>query len=678
MSVPRPEHRPEGEPCGRCGLAAARHRVRGKRARTKYHRDYQRTHERAPRRVIGIDGEGYTLKSGAHRYVYLAACDAEGLVSDLSRPKGIAFPELAEWLLSLPRSAMLVGYSLGYDRCKWVESLPDAAVYSLMHPEERREEGGRPRAVRVAGYRVNLVSSLFTLARSGARQRVWDVFKFFQSSFVKALQRWDIGTPAERARIEKMKAKRGSFGRIGQSERLYCQSECSLLARLVRELLDAHEAEDLRLTSFYGPGSTAAVILKGCNAESQNAQVPPAMARAVASAYFGGRFECSRVGPVEGPVFGADIASAYPAAMAGLPCFAHGRWVHAAMWQGEPWSCVHYELAADRRAPEAWGPLPFRLPDGNIIFPTVSAGGWVWDVELRAGLALHPGVRMKDAWVWRQACDCPPPFGARIAELFERRKQWGKSSRGIVLKLGLNSMYGKSAQRVGAGRFRCMVRAGLITSTTRAMLLGAVARARDPWSILELATDSVLSTERLTLPRSPFGALGAWEAKPWPAGVFLVRPGLRFSLGEGSEESTAARGLGVRTLHANRARVLRAWEKAPMAPLTIQQPTMFHGARSAVRRVRGQADPSGDVPWSYVRGAEYGRWTDPEPRRVGYQPAPKRCEVLQGYRLLPWELPLQGESVPYGEAPDSPMAEDFDDLRTRADEQPEAGMLEVL
>ena len=29
----------------------------------------------------------------------------------------------------------------------------------------------------------------------------------------------------------------------------------------------------------------------------------------------------------------------------------------------------------------AWGPVPFRLADGNILFPVASEGGWRWKDE---------------------------------------------------------------------------------------------------------------------------------------------------------------------------------------------------------------------------------------------------------------------------------------------------------
>ena len=244
------------------------------------------------------------------------------------------------------------------------------------------------------------------------------------------------------------------------------------------------------------------------------------------------------------------------------------------------------------------------------------------------------------------------------------------------MKLGLNSMYGKRAQHVGGGKYRCMVAAGLITSMCRAMILQAIARAKDPWSILSVATDGILSTERLDLPApidlgtgkevdpstgKLYKALGSWEEKVYPKGVFLIRPGLRFSLDDvATIKETAARGLGVRVLHANRRKVLDQWDRFPGQEVSIQQPDMFHGAKQSIRSVMrpGTIDVYGIGTTDFKRHGLYGKWSTPESRRVGYEADPKResTESLswpgkgprESFKLIPWQAPPGGlPSMPY-------------------------------
>lgn len=654
----RPEHAPVGEPCARCGLAASRHRKRT-RERSGYMAEYQRERRKAARvdkpiRVVGIDGEGYTDSEGVHRYVYLAAADADGTLGEVSDPDGLSWPVIRDFLLDLPRGSMLVGYSLGYDITKWIESWSDSAVFALMHPELRPGEHG-PRPVRVDGYNVNRVGSLFTLRSRGKRDkrsaRVWDVFRYFQCSFVTALERWNIGTPSEREAIQATKVRRSTFAGIGPDERAYCQSECRLLAKLATTLIEACQGEGLASKVWHGPGSSASVLLDRMGAKAHaidSESADPRLQHALACAFFGGRFESSRVGPVDGPLYAYDIASAYPYAMSLIPCMAHGKWRLRKRWSGNMTAVVRYRLRAAKDC-GAWGPLPYRLADGNIVFPRSSPGGWAHAVEIVSAQKLHAGVETLEAWEFERTCDCAPPFTATINELFERRKALGRTDRGLVIKLALNSLYGKSAQSIGQPKHRCMLRAGLITATTRAMLLDAIALARDPWSVLEVATDSVLSTEPLALSRLGTGQLGAWEGAEW-ADAYLVRPGIRFGGG-----NVAARGVGRARLAAWEVRLREAWAREPLSAVTLDGASEYWGARASVARLRVE-QPSGDSAWAYRRSERYGRWIESSGERIGYEPTPKRAAVLPGYRLACWTLAERGAiSAAYGQAPPSPL-----------------------
>lgn len=692
MSDHRPEHTPKGDPCS-CGIPASSHRSR-RRKRGTYFREYHAKGKgkraRGPRTIIAIDGEGYTTKDGRHLYTYLAACTASELVSELVRPEGVDAKDVFEWLCELPSHSLIVGYSLGYDVTKWIESLPDRVIFALNHPERRPGKFG-PRPVKLADWHCNRISTRFSVKRveDGRSRTVWDVWRFFNSSFVKALRTWAVGTPEAVDAIERMKQKRGSFRGITSEEQAYCRSECRLLAQLAAKLVEAHDQSGLSLTSFYGPGSTAAKMLTAMGAEEQCVKVAPAMAPAVACAFFGGRFECSLAGPVKGRVWSYDIASAYPYAMTRLPCLAHMKWtyvegpraVERALARRHATALVSYALPPTRESKlAAWGPLPVRTPRGDILFPTSGPGGWAWEPEYLAATRFAPNVVPLAAWIGKTRCACGFPFAKGIAAYYAQRLAWGKDGRGMTVKGGINSCYGKRAQRVGSGQFRCLVSAGLITATARGMLLDAIASCPDPWDVLSVATDSVMARRPLTLPK-PWETgteraaeracklpLGAWEEKTYPNGIFLIRPGLRFALGKTDVKETAARGLGIKSLHENRRRVQEAWARRPMGSLTIQQPSFFHGCKVSVREVAEE---------EYVRSPLYGRWTEPEPRKVAFDARPKREGFLLredgNARLLPWELPMVDEarSRAYGSTGASELAKmraAGDDL---AEEQPE-------
>lgn len=728
-----PEHESRGDPCSKCGLPQSRHRKRNRgKERAAYMRAWHEAKKKGEIHIIAIDGEGYTDDNGNHRYTYMAAASANELVSEVENPRGLRTVEVFEFLLDLPKEALKTGFSLGYDITKWIEDMPNGAIYQLNHPESRPGPKG-PLAVHWRQYFINRVSSRFSVregypkgSHKGDRSPqprnavIWDLFKFFGKAFVKALEDWKVGNTEELAAIQDMKDKRGVFKGISEAEKAYCRSECRFMAEMADKLLTAHVDADLKLKNYYGPGSTASIMLDRMGAKEQIAIVPAEMQHAVDCAYAGGRFEHSCVGPFydkKKNAYGADIASAYPYAMTQMPCLLHGKWelitnkkVLQRKIERAPAACVHYRLlsydnlrfqpiemhpedtfqqvaAVGQPCYEPWGPFPYRCTDGNILFPVVSPGGWVWQDEFLAGQKHFPNVEATEAWILNQRCSCGNPFFYKIAQYYNLRLEWGKEGKGIVVKLGMNSCYGKRAQRAGKGPYRCLVSAGIITSFTRAMLIEAIFRASDPWNVGSLATDGVMAREELDLPKplatgthdqaKKYGKspLGKWETKPVLGGVHLIRPGLRFPLSLTDDDKTimanvAARGLGTRVLFKNRQIMMEEWDENPMRDVRIQQPDLFMGAKSSIVQHK-----DGD----YERHDKYGKWETPEPRKVSYASIPKRPTCLgpdEGFRLTTWALSSgMAESAPYTRTQQSALARHAADMKTLEWEQPDQGKL---
>jgi hypothetical protein len=795
----QPEHIPQGDPCEQCGLGADEHRHR-KRVRVDHRdrREYFRSRrmnsqtgeprkkrERAKSKwtknsVIGIDGEGYTDKQGQHHYTYLSASSSSELVSEIGDGEHrLSTRSVFDWLLSLPKKPRKVIFSGTYDLTKWCEDLPNDVLFYLWRPDLHPGlHGPKPLEAYVEGkrYSVNLLSTRFSLAsdlvktKKGARWKqrltMWDIWKFFQCSFVTALDRWDVGTKEERIEIQSMKDKRGNFATIGLDEQLYCQKETRLLAMLAEKLFSACEDAGIKLKSFFGPGSIAAVMLEQNDARDQIVPLEQfstkqwvqrhelyygispmfrlvqrqaaRMQLAVECAFFGGRFEINQAGSVE-TAFSYDLASAYPAAETQLPCLAHGKWKHvrgeknvlAALDSGLI-GCVHWSLPMHtdiktrertgedafpsdlktletvevhltnpRVTERAFGPFPFRLGNGAILFPVTAKGGWCWHHEFLAARKypkVWPNVHCKEAWVFEPKCDCGRPYKKSVARAYLQRLEWGKAGKGLVLKLGINSRYGKRAQSIGAAPFRCLVAAGLITSHTRGAILDAIGRAEDPWNVISISTDGIISTKPIELPSPPetgteeraktFGksALGEWENKALDGGIHVIRPGMRFSLDSNDlQDTTAARGLGVKVLHGHREKVLASFLKKQFQNLAIQQPSAFHGGKLSINvhhekgcammqgRRTGKRTKCSCHP-TYHRSPKYGRWLVPDPYRVSYDPLPKRPAMLKNGKMLAWALTLRdGESQPYNHEVSHKHNEDLRRASDEADAQPDGG-----
>jgi hypothetical protein len=135
----------------------------------------------------------------------------------------------------------------------------------------------------------------------------------------------------------------------------------------------------LHLKTFFGAGSTASAFLEKIDVKGKRGTIPDEMHIPVASAFFGGRFENSFSGPVQGPCYNYDISSAYPYHAALLPCLEHGDWarvedpsirdIERATLALVHWTTpiVNGDETALRK--QAWGAFPVRAKTGTIAFP---------------------------------------------------------------------------------------------------------------------------------------------------------------------------------------------------------------------------------------------------------------------------------------------------------------------
>src|SRR5581483_4260721 len=480
-------------------------------------------------------------------------------------------------------------FSMQYDMTMMLADLNARQMARLMRPEVRKRPpapDGTPRppfpvAFRTNGwtYKLNYMGSKFTIKRGAKRRTIWDVFKFFQQKFVGALEDWRIGSEEERARIALMKEKRGEFDKLHMNDVTdYCFDECRNLADLVEKLTVAHERAGLELKAYHGAGSTTTAMFNVMGIGDKIRPPPDAMKQAVACAFFGGRFEHSVIGAVDGPVWSYDISIAYPYEMTFLPCLLHARWEYTrkrdVMMKGRH-ALVHYQLGPwSKEDDPSWAAFPFRDPSGSIVYPLTSGGGWVWRDEFLAGEEFQNNVQFLEAWVMHSDCGCKP--FAKLPEFYVERLRIGKEGPGIVLKLGMNGGYGKLAQSVGDAPFQSWVWAGMITSGTRAQILRAAMLHRSRGNLLAIATDGIYSREELALakPRptgtakctGPSGEeirkpLGGWEAKVVPPpGVFFCRPGMYWPLDPKVQvKLVRARGVGRAVLYNNRERVEKAF-----------------------------------------------------------------------------------------------------------------------
>jgi hypothetical protein len=588
-------------------------------------------------------------------------------------------------------------YSFQYDLTKILTDVDNETLYRLFRPDLRRraadDDAKGPAPEYWQNFKLNYQGTKFTVQRGEERPIViWDLFKFFQGKFVTAIQDWKVGDPDLWKRMAKMKDQRSEFDKLDKEDvKSYCLEECMCMAQLARKLTDAHEKAGLKLNSYYGAGSTAKAILSKMGIKKQIREVPDEMREAVASAFFGGRFENSGIGPYYEKLYNWDIASAYPYQTTFLPCLVHGKWSRTRNRNDvvdAEHALVRYRLEhAFIHSEYSWGPFPFREQDGSISFPSASGGGWLWRNEYLIGESLFPNTRFLEAWVYRTECSCQP--FKRIPQYYRERLRIGKEGPGIVLKLGVNACYGSLAQSVGNAVFNSWIWAGMITSGCRAQILEMLGLHKDRRNLLMIATDGIYTRELLEPPRprdtgtfdakdskdGKYKPLGAWEGKTISKGMFLARPGVYFPLNPTEDElkEVRARGVGKAFVLKHWRLIVNEWRKNGINGVArLPNLSRFCGAKTSIhyaatRNVYSRS--SGNT----LRGEpSYGQWIQ-RPVELTFNPMPKRLKLGPDGRSLKMRaFPSTLESMPYTKAIRSQDARDLEQAVIEVLEQPDA------
>jgi hypothetical protein len=541
---------------------------------------------RRARPFVGCDGEGAkehdptktgvnALSSGRSSYVLFRMGDRE-----LHRGGDrLTTPELLQFIVDYPDpAAILVGFFFEYDISNILRDVPatrdpdkpaiPSRLERILQVDLKAAAGaanpyqfGGWTCLRFEGYpdfgvqyiprnfiKVCRLHRYYDRAKKrsahraakGSTRTIFDTQGFFQCSFVKALELWRIGLD-HLPTIAAMKADRATFAGLTDQVRRYCAIECELLAQMMDAFRDQCIATDMEPRTWNGAGKIATALLKRHNAitRARLHEITPAPVLDLAhAAYYGGRFETTWAGRLPA-TWEHDIGSAYPAAMLELPCLEHGRWIKQTRRQLDQLSACSLDPA--KTGVNALSPLfvarlrfehppnqflcglPFRSKAGRLSWPR-NGNGVYWSPEIRSAQRLGADITFKDGYRFEPGeCDCKG-YGF-VRDLYELRRQIGKSVRGIPIKLGLNSIYGKTAQRIGKPAYANPIAAGLITALTRAKINDAIIAAGDPRRVVMIATDGVYSVGGPIEGLDQGDGLGQWEVKQFPS-LFIVRPGL--------------------------------------------------------------------------------------------------------------------------------------------------------
>lgn len=615
------------------------------------------------RPFLFVDGEGANMPDGSHAYMMLAAWSeyTGPLVLRNDDDSPLQSRQCIEWLLNLSerlnrekKPHVIAGFGFRYDTDMILKQMPEHPAALFRTPERYAfyDKRGMPRYVPWYGYQLRQHGSQFLLAdatiglgawyskRTKANRRIvaiWDVWRFFQGSFVKALSDWRILPKREIDAMQRMKERRSSFAYASYCDpetraeiTRYCLSECESGVRLMTKLDETCADLGFPLLRYDGAGSLAAAMMKAWGIADYMAPVPEPMQEAVSCAYFGGRFEIGVHGRVTGQVWQNDINSAYPYQIAKLPCLAHAEWYESTEVANDGLYKISWELPYPCR----WGAFPVRSDNGTICYPRIGTG-WYWGSEVASARRLYPDGHFDILAGWHMLRHCDHVPFSPVSTVYLERQRLGKSEAGTVLKLGLNSLYGKMAQSVGRPRYANYIWAGMVTAGCRAMILDAIREAGCE-HVLSVATDSILTDTPVTLPESK--RLGEWSQETAADGVLIVQPGISITYDADGEPHYKSRGIGKREFAAHADAALEAWENMGVLGSFTAQTHRFIGIQTAIARNRYEQRCS---------------WVDVHPR-LTYLPGHKRTvppDQLTAFldNHPTYSLAVEGgaESVPY-------------------------------
>lgn len=489
------------------------------------------------RQFIAWDGEGINLDGDNRPQSFtLFGCSTGDYIS---RPTHIHTFELLEFIISVGRKfpgAYHVGFAFGYDANMIVRSLSEKACQRLHRFQKvtlRHGEQGR--------YHIQFrPGKWFSVSKFGPNYhhktnphdkvtvRIFDLFNFFNKSFIRSYEELIGPVPDV---VKEGKSNRGDFASFtDEYVQLYWTAEVKMIKQLADELRRRLYGAGLRITSWHGPGALASYALRKNSIKEHMAECPKEVRDAATYGYAGGRFEIYKLGRIMGPIYSLDINSAYPWGIARLPSLrTDGAWVYV---DAERIASRHRRnritrfgvyrvrlrpVMGDTFLPRAPGPLFHRDSVGNISFPWCLQG-WYWSPEVQNLLTLDDD-RYEILEGWEFVGSTVTPF-LWVEEAYQQRLEWKKKgySTQMALKLMLNSLYGKMAQRVGWNEetrkppaWHQLEWAGWVTSHCRGRLWEIMAKI--PFEhLIAVETDGLYTTyDPAKLGITASDKLGGWS-----------------------------------------------------------------------------------------------------------------------------------------------------------------------
>lgn len=332
-----------------------------------------------------------------------------------------------------------VWWNLRYDIECILKQLPENLIRALLLGQ----------TIQYKGYKLDYIpGKKFTITKGNHKAHHFDFADFYHTSLENAAKTF---LDDEKKKESFTRRELGESWDIWQDKKEeiieYCKHDAYLTRKLAQ--LWAEWAKEFGIDASYpiSPANVAGrhALRQGFPdySETQHKTV----GKAAWQAYYGGRFEARKKGWFD-ELWGIDLKSAYPAEIVDLPP-ADCSWqrTHDESKALEyPWGFVRCKIRVDYDAD--WSPVMHRKEDGLVFGPVGPLGKkWITLDEYEICKKHEKtSVDFIKAWVGTDNGERPLEW---VGDLYEERAKLKENNdpREIVIKLAMNSVYGKTLQR---------------------------------------------------------------------------------------------------------------------------------------------------------------------------------------------------------------------------------------
>ncbi|MCH7561668.1 MAG: DNA polymerase, partial [Thaumarchaeota archaeon] len=351
------------------------------------------------------------------------------------------------------------------------------------------------------GYTIDYIPQKKIAIRKGHHSAVFfDIAQYYHESLSNAYQN-NIGKlPDWYVTIKKQRSHftRKYCEKYPAKIRKYCIQDCIYTKELATHWIKVfHDAFEFYPQRFISSGYLAEKVLINNKINIPLfSEIPYPINEFAWKSYFGARFEILKRGFI-GTAHLYDINSAYPYVLANIPDITKGKWRRAKKILGNA-KLGFFKIQCDIPDCKYIPPFAFRT-NKKLIFPSGKFVTYCTLAELQA-CKDNSLYRILESYQFLPTCNIYP-YKEFIENLYKKRLELKQNNNPLQLplKVILNSIYGKTAQRVGnkIGNLFSPVIASTITGTTRAMLYEFVQKYGIEDDVVSFATDSIITTKKL-------------------------------------------------------------------------------------------------------------------------------------------------------------------------------------